>query len=257
MGYDTVADALRDYGRFGRTRDADAMAAFDVDEAQLPALYVWRTFGSNPVLFSGNSSDADTVREFLLRQFVPLFGEFTPSSQSRFMQRGLPILWFGVGDAMSGEARTAALAVRYQGQLTFVYLDVDAQPQIAQNFGLEGSKGRDGEDEDEDEDMDGSEGEGEGVPVVFIMNQIAQIKRSVDMADVEGTVQGVIDEYLLQLRISRGQAMGELHGQGDDPEFEDDDDFEDDEEEDEDYDTEIDLGKKEEEGDEGEEKKDL
>jgi len=257
--YDSVSDALRDYGRFGRSKNEEAMAVFDVDEAQLPALYVWRTFGANPILFSGNGSDSETVREFLLSQFVPLFGEFTPTTQPRFMQRALPILWFAVGDAMTAEARKALLekgeelAVRYQGQLTFVYLDVDAQPQIAQNFGLEGSQSEDGGDEDEDmEDVDGAS-EGEGVPQVFIMNQIAQVKRGVDMDDVEGTVQGVIDEYLLQLRISRGQAMGELHSD-DDPEFEDDDDFEDDDEEDEEYDTVIDLGAK---GDEEAEKKDL
>merc|ERR1719400_2516074 len=98
------------------------------------------------------------------------------------------------------------------------------------------------------EDVDDGASEGEGVPAVFIMNQIAQIKRGVDMDDVEGTVQAVIDEYLLQIRISRGQAMGELHSD-DDPE---------DEEDDEEYDTVIDLGAAK--GDEEEaeaEKKDL
>merc|ERR1719361_2487866 len=142
---------------------------------------------------TSGASDIETVREFLLSQFVPLFGEFTPSTQPRFMKRGLPLLWFAVGDAMTSEARKALLtkgeelAVGYQGQLTFVYLDVDAQPQIAQNFGLEGSRSEDGGDEDEDmEDVDDGAGEGGGVPAVFIMNQIAQIKRGVDMDDVEG-----------------------------------------------------------------------
>ena len=108
--YDEVSDALRDYGLFGRTRAEAAMAAFDVDEAQLPALLVWRTFGANPVLFSGNATAREAVRDFVLRKFVPLFGEFTPSTSSRLMQRGVPLLWFAVGDAMDRGQRAELLS---------------------------------------------------------------------------------------------------------------------------------------------------
>ena len=255
--FDEVSDQLRDYGRFGRTRSEAAMAEFDVDEAQLPALLIWRTFGANPVVLEAAIFEKEALSGYILGQLVPLLGEFTPATSSRLMQRGLPLLWLAVGDAMSGEQRQAllaqgeALAVRYQGQLTFVFLDVDAQPQIAHNFGLRGGEQGEGEEgEDMDEDEDEKEEEKAQVPQVLIMNQVVQIKRSVDMEDVEGTVQGVIDEYLLQLRISRGQAMGELHAD-DDLEFEGGD-----EEDDEEYDTVIGLDAQQGGGEEGE-KKDL
>ena len=48
-----------------------------------------------------------------------------------------------------------------------------------------------------DDDLDEDEEEAETqvqLTQVLIMNQVAQIKRGVDMDDVEGTVQGVINE---------------------------------------------------------------
>merc|ERR1712228_508397 len=119
---------------------------------------------------------------------------------------------------------------RYKGQLTFVQLDVDAQPTIAQNFGLN-VKDKSNED-DEDEDDDEEEDDDVQLPQVFIMNQVAQVKEVVNMEDIEGTVQSVINEYLMQLRIQRGDVMPEL--QDDDDEFEEDDDDDDDEEDDDD-----------------------
>lgn len=162
------------------------------------------------------------------------------------MKRGLPILWVAYNNKMTDDAlqlllnSALSVAKRYRGQLTFVQLDVDAQPQIAQNFGFEVSDKMRDEDDDEDEDEDRDEEEEEEgsprkLPQVFIMNQIAQIKEGVDMDDIEGTVQKVINEYMLQVRISRGQGMpdmmddAEMEYDDDDDEFEEDDDDEDEE----------------------------
>merc|ERR1712129_139402 len=123
-----------------------------------------------------------------------------------------------------------SIARRYKGQLTFVQLDVDAQPQIAQNFGVNVKKKDDEEDEDDDDDEEEEETK---LPQVFIMNQVAQVKEAVNMEDIEATVQKVIDEYLMQLRIQRGDVMPELQGDDeDDDEFEEDDDDEDDDDDD-------------------------
>jgi len=180
------------------------------------------------------------------------------------MKRGLPILWVAYNDKLADDAlqlllnSALSVAKRYRGQLTFVQLDVDAQPQIAQNFGFDvaDSKGDgdpDEEDEDEDDDEEGND-DSNVLPQVFIMNQIAQIKERVDMDDIEGTVTKVINDYLQQLRISRGQGMPDMmddaemeYDDDDDDEFEEDDE---DEEEEEEVDTvyDADAGKAEGEG---------
>merc|ERR1719361_1713339 len=177
-----------------------------------------------------------------MNQYVPIFGEFTPKTSPRYVKRGLPLIWVAYNNAMSEDAlqllmnSALSIARRNKGQLTFVSLDVDAQPQIASNFGLT-VKDKDNE-EDEDDDDDEDEEEETKLPQVFIMNQVAQVKKPVNMDNIEGTVQSVIDEYLMQLRIQRGDAMPELHDDDDDDdEFEEDDD-DDDEEEDDDEDEE-------------------
>ena len=243
--YDQVSDSLRDYGLFGRTRDPQIIEQFDLDETQLPALLIWRTFGENPQIFHGNITNAEDVRDYIMNNYVPIFGEFTPMTSKRFMKRGLPILWVAYNNKMSEDGlqllinSALSIAKRYRGQLTFVQLDVDAQPQIAQNFGLQvKSKDEDGEDQDDDDDDDDDDEDEEedgNMPQVFIMNQIAQVKEMVNMDDIEGTVQKVIDEYLLQLRIQRGDVMPELQ---DDEEMEDDDEFEEDDDDEEDDDEE-------------------
>merc|ERR1719361_2751946 len=167
-----------------------------------------------------------------MNQYVPIFGEFTPKTSPRYVKRGLPLIWVAYNNAMSEDALQLlinsglSIARRYKGQLSFVSLDVDTQPQIASNFGLT-VKDKDNE-EDEDEDDDEEEEEETKLPQVFIMNQVAQVKKPVNMDNIEGTVQSVIDEYLMQLRIQRGDAMPELHDDDDD-----DDEFEEDDEEEE------------------------
>ena len=59
--YDAVADSLRDYGLFGRTRNPTVIESFDLDETQLPVLLIWRTFGENPQIFTGNMTSAESV----------------------------------------------------------------------------------------------------------------------------------------------------------------------------------------------------
>merc|ERR1712048_459646 len=243
--YEAVADNLRDFGKYGRTQNPRIIESFDLDEAQLPSLLIWRTFGENPQIFSGNISSSEAVREFVMNNFVPVFGEFNAKSSQRYMKRGLPILWVAHDNAMSEDAlqlllnSALSIARRYRGQLTFVQLDVDAQPQIAQNFGLNvKDKNDDANDDDEDEDDDDQEEEEDEkkkLPQVFIMNQVAQVMEAVNMENIEGTVQKVIDEYLMQLRIQRGDAMPELQDdEDDDDEFEEDDDDEDDDEDEDD-----------------------
>eukprot|EP00488_Nonionellina_sp_1-RS-2012_P000427 TRINITY_DN11175_c0_g1_i1.p1 TRINITY_DN11175_c0_g1~~TRINITY_DN11175_c0_g1_i1.p1 ORF type:complete len:119 (+),score=37.25 TRINITY_DN11175_c0_g1_i1:48-359(+) len=63
--YDEVSDSLRDYAKFGRTRNPVVIESFDLDEAQLPALLIWRTFGENPQIFSGNITNREVVRDFV------------------------------------------------------------------------------------------------------------------------------------------------------------------------------------------------
>merc|ERR1712176_1640591 len=241
--YETVSDGLRDFGKYGRTQNPLIVESFDLDEAQLPSLLIWRTFGENPQIFSGNITSPEAVRDFVMNNYLPIFGEFTPKSSKRVLKRGLPILWVAHNDAMTDDAlqlllnSALSIARRYRGQLTFVQLDVDAQPQIASNFGLSSKDKNKGEDEEDmDDDEDEEESEDKKLPQVFMMNQVAQIKKPVNMDDIEGTVQGVIDEYLMQLRIQRGDAMPELQDEDDDDddEFEEDDDDDEDEDEDED-----------------------
>merc|ERR1712083_1230860 len=100
------------------------------------------------------------------------------------MKRGLPILWVAYNNKMSDDSQqlllnsALSIAKRYKGQLTFVQLDVDAQPQIAQNFGLQTEpkeeRDDDDDDDDDDEEVDDYEEGNMNLPQVFIMNQIAQ-----------------------------------------------------------------------------------
>merc|ERR1711997_529661 len=96
----------------------------------------------------------------------------------------------------------------------------------------------DDDDDDDEEEVDEDEEGNMNLPQVFIMNQIAQIKEIVNMDDIEGTVQKVIDEYLLRLRIQRGDVMPELHD-----DVEEDDDDEEDDQDDEDEDNQQEKGK--------------
>merc|ERR1712176_915214 len=127
------------------------------DEMQLPALLIWRTFGENPQIFGGNITSPESVRDFIMNNYVPIFGEFNPMTSKRFMKRGLPILWIAYNNKINDDGlqlllnSALSIAKRYKGQLTFVQLDVDAQPQIAQNFGVNVKK-KDEDDEDDDDD---------------------------------------------------------------------------------------------------------
>merc|ERR1712032_1296501 len=240
--YEHVSDSLRDFGKYGRTQNPLIVESFDLDEAQLPSLLIWRTFGENPQIFAGNITSPEAVREFVMNNFVPVFGEFNGKTSQRYMKRGLPILWVAYNNEMNEDAlqlllnSALSIARRYKGQLTFVQLDVDAQPQIAQNFGVNVKKKDDEEDDDEEEEEEETK-----LPQVFIMNQVAQVKEAVNMEDIEASVQKVIDEYLMQLRIQRGDVMPELQGDDDDDdEFEEDDDDEDEDEDDDDDDEEDD-----------------
>merc|ERR1711902_110307 len=101
----------------------------------------------------GTSPEA--VRDFVMNNFVPVFGEFNGKTSQRYMKRGLPILWVAYNNEMNEDAlqlllnSALSIARRYKGQLTFVQLDVDAQPQIASNFGLSSKDKNKGEDEED------------------------------------------------------------------------------------------------------------
>ena len=82
--YDEVSDQLRDFGYFGRSRNPTVIESFDLDHSQLPALLIWRTFGENPQIFSGNITSKEAIADFVMNNFVPIFGEFNPMTSKRY-----------------------------------------------------------------------------------------------------------------------------------------------------------------------------
>ncbi len=117
---------MRHYGFFGRTRSPQIIESFDLDQTQLPTLLIWHTFGENPQIFSGNITNREVVRDVVMNNFVPIFGEFTQLTSKRFTKRGLPILWVAYNNKMNDDGFQLLL----NSALSFVQLDVDSQPQI-------------------------------------------------------------------------------------------------------------------------------
>ena len=209
------------------------------------SIMIWKTFGQNPNRFVGNISDSQAVYSYIMNNYLPVFGEFTPTTSNRYMKRGLPIVWIAYDryndDSQDILDTAETMAHRYIGAMSFVQLDVKAYPQIASNFGIDvtADKNKDGDEEDDDDDDDEDDENAKGtddddddedtnrLPQVFIMNQMAQLREFIETNNAEDAIEKVCDEYLRMARAARGEGLTELDGEiedYDDDELEDDDD---------------------------------
>ena len=78
--YTEVADYLREFGKFGRTTAEAAANQYDVE---MPQILMWRTFGENPITFTGNMSNPQEIHQWTMNNYLPLFGEFSPTLYRR------------------------------------------------------------------------------------------------------------------------------------------------------------------------------
>jgi hypothetical protein len=224
--FDVVAEALREFGHFGRTQNPTAAESYDIDA---PAIAVWATHGTeNPIRFSGNMSDAQAVHAFVLNNYLPIFGEFNEQTQKQYVKRGLPIVWVAYSqqseedDSEDGLATVAlrnsqlfdvsrVAAGQHRGQLSFVKLDVDAQPELARNFGLvtepKAAKQPSEEDGDE-EDAEEVEDEKPQLPQLLIMNQLLQLRENVDSENIPESFRSFLERYYAQLKLQEAARAG-------------------------------------------------
>lgn len=212
--FEKIADLLRDYGRFAKTKNPSIAESFD---ATIPSLLIWRTFGMNPVVYPGNISDGQAIQHFIINQYLPVLGEFTPTTSRRYLKRSLPIVWIAYADnddfIKEVLSVTETIANRYVGQLSFVQLDTKANPQIAKNFGIEDTSSKEEKDKDEDSDDD-NKNENSRLPQVFIMNQVAEIREHINPDNVAESIQKVVEEYFHKVRLARGEIMSEIDDVG-------------------------------------------
>ncbi|ETO10341.1 hypothetical protein RFI_27038 [Reticulomyxa filosa] len=224
--FESVADSLRDFARFARTKNPSNAEAFF---ASVPSILAWRTFGENPIAFGGNLSDAQAIHTFVLNQYLPALGEFNEHTQQQYIKRGLPVVWIAFDSNDDATARllltAEGIAGQYLGALSFVKLDVFEQPKIAENFELIPKK----EEKAEGEDDSSTEENSKKLPQVLIMNQLAQLKQPINLDDIEGSINNVVNQYFQgyflkkkkKKKIFRGDVQSELEGVEDDTDDDD------------------------------------
>lgn len=135
-GFTGVASALRNDLRFV---EADASIAGDFSSKD-GAIVFLRQFDEPQVAYDGDASDADAIKAFIQKASFPLVGEIGPENYSKYVDRGLPMLWFFLEDSAKEETLPQAkeAAKLYGDKFSFVTLDGVKWAEHAKSFGLKG-----------------------------------------------------------------------------------------------------------------------
>eukprot|EP00492_Amphilonche_elongata_P003550 TRINITY_DN38_c0_g1_i1.p1 TRINITY_DN38_c0_g1~~TRINITY_DN38_c0_g1_i1.p1 ORF type:complete len:418 (-),score=108.73 TRINITY_DN38_c0_g1_i1:113-1366(-) len=207
--YGQVADMMRDDFNFGRTNNAEIAEAF---EAEIPSLRMYRNFDESPLMFTGNLTDSAQIKDFILQNSVPLFGEWNQKMSKMYQKRKLPIVFIAVDpteDETEAVLETSVkLAEEFKGTFSFTQVDAIMNADLANRIGAN------------------------ELPMVLIL-AATEMRKRIDFDNIELSIRGAISEW------QEAAARGPEDAEDLDDEYEDDYDEEYDEEGDE-YEEDLD-----------------
>jgi protein disulfide-isomerase A1 len=130
-----VAHSLRNDCEFGIVTNPQLLIG-----KLLPTLIVYKQFDDREVQFSSEWTETG-LRSFIQQERFPLVGGIVAANYSRYVNRGLPILWLFVDPENEVSAQIIAVAEvvakPFQGQISVVVLDGVRWVQHARALGVE------------------------------------------------------------------------------------------------------------------------
>jgi len=133
-----AANALRNDCEFGVVTNPELLIG-----KSSPTLIVYKKFDDREVQFSSEWTEAE-LRSFVQQEMFPLVGGIGPANYSKYIDRGLPILWLFLDpDKETLQIITAAeiVAKEFRGKISVVALDGVRWKQHAKSLGVQGVPG--------------------------------------------------------------------------------------------------------------------
>jgi len=141
---ETAADNMRELARFGRNRDPEVAAHFDISSEELPVMTMYRDFGENAI-YEGDMSSKEMITNWVRVNCLPAFGEYNVNTQKRYMGMNVPIFWVYLDrlDESFSEIERAVLSevlpMMAENKLVsmITYIDALTGAEFAKNMGAE------------------------------------------------------------------------------------------------------------------------
>lgn len=136
-GYEKTADALRSDFAFALATDPASAAEYNTESG---AAVLFRSFDEPQIAYTGDFTK-DALEPFLKAESFPLLGEIGPDNYSKYMDRGLPLLWIAVDpdtDNADLEAAARTAAAGFKDTASFVTLDGVKFASHIKNLGHDG-----------------------------------------------------------------------------------------------------------------------
>lgn len=135
-----VANALRNDCEFGVVIEPDLIGG-----RSLPAMTVFRDFDEHQVNYHGEFSE-QSLRDFLRDAHFPLVGAIGPANYTKYIERGLPLLWLFLDPQQSDAsaeiiAAARAVAQEFRDKVSVVTVDGMQWRQHAKSLGVQGIPG--------------------------------------------------------------------------------------------------------------------
>merc|ERR1719356_2156827 len=140
----------------------------------MPSLRMYRQFDDSPLIYDGNLTDANGIKQFLRENSVPTFGEWDGKSVKMYQKRKLPIVFIAI-DPTEDETESVLqvgqkLAEEFKGTYTFTHLDAIMNADLANRMGAE------------------------DLPQVLILTG-TEMRKKIDYDNIELSIRGAIDEW--------------------------------------------------------------
>jgi len=105
-----------------------------------PKVVMYRSFDEPEVAYNGDM-EADSLVDWVGANAFPLLGEIGPENYHKYLDRGLPFVWFFVNKETDKDAMDAGRAVAkdFKEHFSFVYLDGVRWAEHAKTMGLNGN----------------------------------------------------------------------------------------------------------------------
>jgi len=141
---ETAADNMRELARFGRNRDPEVAAHFDISTEDLPVMIMYRDHDENAV-YDGDMGSGEMITNWVRALCLPPFGEYNMHTQKRYMGMNVPIFWVYLDrlDESFAEIERAVLlevlpVMKEQNMRGLVtYIDALSNAEVAKNMGAE------------------------------------------------------------------------------------------------------------------------
>jgi len=197
---ETAADNMRELAKFGRNRDPEVSAHFDISADDLPVMIMYRDF-SDKVVYDGDMGSIEMITNWVRVHCLPPFGEYNFQTQKRYLGMNMPIFWVYLDslDESFAEIKTAVLSevlpMMLENKIVslLTYIDALTGSEIAKNMGAE------------------------EYPMIMILSGQ---KHYHELLDMESPGKTMIDTIMAWHQENRGEA-GQMQDAGDDYYYED------------------------------------